>query len=242
MTYVSPFVHQRQVYTPPPTHTMATNTHNNRNHSLFQATLSEQRRMASSLVDVEVEQGPWRPETELDELEIELKAVGEVVEEARTGIVGFLSRWFMGSRIPTSVQETVSEQLQLADTVAEEPIDGLDEVKNAENKVVRRKPRRDNSGWWMAYSVAARGKWGRHSDTNATRMSVRKYIYDEMREDLVTKLDVARVIDEAVEWVFVPSEGEIKSHQVRNARAVWERTKEARRPWWSYWWGVSHRP
>lgn len=212
-------------------------------HTLLQRELAAQRRMGSNLVDVvRPVQGPWQPETELDELNIELQAVGEVVEEAGKKARGFFSRWLFGSRIPDAVQQQVADELILADTVSEEPAEGLDEVRNAEGKVVRRKPRRSNAGWWMAYSVAARGVWGRHADSNATRMSVRKYIHAEMREDRVTKLDIARVIDEAVEWVFVASEGEIKSHQLRNTRAVWERTKEARRPWWSYWWGVSHRP
>lgn len=166
--------------------------------------------------------------------------------EVCDGMWSAIMDWAVGGRIPEADQAKARGQLYISDTVSEEQGSGMDEIfgvnKEGEREVVRRKPRKDNSNWWMAYSVSARGKWGGHKDTNANRMSVRKFIYDEMREDRVTKLDIARVIEVAVEWVFVPSEGKVQANKLRNTVAVWERTKEARRPWWSYWWGVSHRP
>lgn len=133
-------------------------------------------------------------------------------------------------------------RLQIAyDSVSEMPRDTLEEIKDAKGEVVRRKPRKSNANWWMAYAVMARGKFHNPSNTVSMRRSIHKWIYEQMESDKVTKLDIARVVHRAVEWTYHADISEIKAGMDRNSKPMVEREIDYTAPWWSYWWGVNRR-
>jgi len=189
-------------------------------------------------------QGPWQPENELDELSIELGAIdsavttfGRTVGRAASTIGG----WFVRAKIPAAYQAEVRALQEEFDTVDQSADECLEVITGAEGKVIRRKPRRSNANWWMRYSVMARGKFLDPSKTASQRRSIHKWIYEHMEADKVTKLDIARVIGRATEWVYHAEPSEVKAVMDRNSPAMVERERDHEAPWWSYWWGVSRR-
>lgn len=150
--------------------------------------------------------------------------------------------WMMGSRVPEVVEEECREIQVLADTGDSLPGEGMVDTLDNEGKVVRRRPRQDNSIWWVPYAVVAQGKFFEPSNTVAMRRTIHKFIYDNMREDHVTTVDIARVIPLAVEWTYLPNAPDIKAAQYRASRVAYEREVEAAKNWWSVWWGSRVSP
>jgi len=188
-----------------------------------------------------VSQGPWQPESELDELHVELGAVNGVVNEVISSTVSRVKGWFFKSRIPAAHQREAKELQFKFDTVCDTLEERFEEERDAEGKVKVRKPRRDNADWWVAYSVMARGKFQSPSNTVGMRRTIHKWIYEHMEADKVRKLDISRVVHRATEWVYHATEGELAAVKDRNTVAMVEREKAFETPWWSYWWGVSRR-
>lgn len=155
--------------------------------------------------------------------------------------VKYVRRWWGANLVPESHQREARRLQTEFDSVSELPRDTLEAVLNGEGEVIRRKPRKGNAGWWMAYAVMARGKFHDPSNTVAMRRSIHKWIYEQMEADRVTKLDIARVVHRAVEWTYHADVGEVKAGMDRNSRAMVEREIDYTAPWWSYWWGVSRR-
>lgn len=122
----------------------------------------------------------------------------------------------------------------------EEPKDALGgtRVREIDGESRRtRKPRADNSHWWVLYAVAAREQHSNPSDTPAMRRCIHKWISEKMKEDGVTMRDRTRFLGRAVEWTYVPNIGDVESKKDKRSRAVNERKVDYNRPWWSYWWG-----
>ncbi|QKF95584.1 hypothetical protein 1 [Brassica caulorapa tombusvirus] len=184
---------------------------------------------------------PWQPETELDELEIELRAVSGVVDEVIGGVWSSIrSKWFP-SKISQQHQTEVRDLQFKFDTTGDGIDDMFETEHTADGKVKSRKPRRGNADWWVAYSVMARGKFLSPSNTVGMRRTIHKWIHEHMEADRVRKLDIARNVHRATEWVYHATEGEVKAAMDRNSRAMVEREKAIETRWWSYWWGVSRR-
>jgi len=153
----------------------------------------------------------------------------------------YVLRWWGTSKISPLHQREARAIQHEFDTVGEELSDVMDEEKDNEGVVKRRKPRKTNPFWWVRYSVMARGKFIDPSNTPAMRRSIHKWIYEHMEADRVTKLDIARVVYRATEWVYHADPNDIKTVKDRNSEAMVERELDFKAPWWSYWWGVSRR-
>lgn len=155
--------------------------------------------------------------------------------------VKYVRRWWGANLVPASHQREVRRLQAEFDSVSELPRDTLEAIRNGEGEVIRRKPRKGNAGWWMAYAVMARGKFHDPSNTVSMRRSIHKWIYEQMEADKVTKLDIARVVHRAVEWTYHADVSEVKAGMDRNSKAMVEREIDYTAPWWSYWFGVSRR-
>jgi len=157
------------------------------------------------------------------------------------GATRYVLKWWGACKISPLHQREARQIQRIFDSIDDDVSTRFDEIFDAGGKLVRRKPRRSNANWWVAYSVMARGKFLDPSKTPSMRRSIHKWIYEHMEADHVTKLDIARVIARAVEWTYHPDLSEVKSVKDRNSEAMVERELEHEAPWWSYWWGVSRR-
>lgn len=186
-------------------------------------------------------QGPWQPKTELDELEVELKAVSGVVDEVIGGVSAFFRKRWFPSKVSQQHQREVRDLQVKFDTVCDDVDERFTVERDVEGKVRVRKPRRSNADWWVAYSVMARGKFLSPSNTMGMRRTIHKWIYEHMEADKVRKLDISRNVHRATEWVYHATEAEVLAAMDRNSAAMVEREKAIETRWWSYWWGVSRR-
>ncbi|QKN22679.1 hypothetical protein [Erysiphe necator associated tombus-like virus 4] len=186
-------------------------------------------------------QGPWQPKTELDELEIEVKAISGVVNEVIGGVSAFVGKWWFPSKVPQQHQAVVRDLQDKFDTVCDDVDERFLVERDTDGKVKVRKPRRGNADWWVAYSVMARGKFLSPSNTMGMRRTIHKWIYEHMEADKVRKLDISRNVHRATEWVYHATESEVLAAMDRNSTAMVERERAIETRWWSYWWGVSRR-
>lgn len=108
-------------------------------------------------------------------------------------------------------------------------------------EVTRRKPRTGNHLWWVKYAILTRSEHPELQDTAAMRRTVHRYAMDLMKEDKVTRMDIARVIDLVVETAYVPMNTKVKAAKLRESKSVRERLWDVTNPYWSYWWGVGRR-
>lgn len=174
-------------------------------------------------------------------------AVGFMVSPFLVGVwllwcaTRYVLRWWGACMISPVHQREARAIQRMFDSVDDDVSTRFEEIFDGAGKLVRRKPRKSNANWWIAYSVMARGKFLDPSKTPSMRRSIHKWIYEHMEADRVTKLDIARVIARAVEWTYHAELNELKSVKDRNSEAMVERELEHEAHWWSYWWGVSRR-
>lgn len=175
------------------------------------------------------------------------KAGGElwavVVALAVAALLLRVFAYWMRNSITATHQVECREILHAYDNMeVEEPKDALNalqaRVVDGEQRKTR-KPRRDNSSWWVLYAVAAREQFSNPTDNPVMRRSIHKWISEKMKEDGVTMRDRAQVLGRAVEWTYVPNVGDVLSQKDKKSRAVNERKVDYNRPWWSYWWGAT---
>lgn len=152
----------------------------------------------------------------------------------------FLS--FFPAYVPAKVQKEVDILVHQYDTpCVDEAREGLDVVGTSsaaagEKQKPVRKPRADNSRWWVNYSLLAHAEFNSPKYTRAQEMIVSAWIRKTMSSDGVTSLQIAQVLPAATRMAFVPNSADILAAQIGSVRSVKARERLVATKWWSSWW------
>jgi len=152
----------------------------------------------------------------------------------------FLS--FFPAYVPVKVQREVDVLVHQYDApCVDEAREGLEVVGTSsvaagEKSKPVRKPRVDNSRWWVNYSLLAHAEFNSPKYTRAQEMIVSAWIRKTMSSDGVTSLQIAQVLAAATRMAFVPNAADILAAQIGSVQSVKARERLVATKWWSSWW------